>query len=1723
KRLRTTHSRWRLWCVMLLAVFIGTASSFGQQDITWQSLSSDDLYRNGLDEDKKLTFYFQAEKTAATAEIQITLPKGVKVTAATPVVATGAGNDYTFGTATAAPSGDKTIVTIPITGGINNGEVGSGTLKVLANGDAAVGTAAITAKVVAAGITDAGQSANVKVENPQLNLIYTKPADGSDYVGGAEHKIVLTSTKGKAKMTTIVLTVDDSFTLDEASFTAGTVVKSGNKYTLTFTNEVLSISGKELKFKSKHPVMGGNRSIKCEIKTDCNVSKVENLNFLVPVADVGTTNLSILKVEFVGNDNGTPVKPSSSLCYETGTHPTMDGSLVFVKSTLKNTGTGAIGFFRVEQNGYPGGLFYHKVGETAYYQIDNGPLKAVPANMHQYKLGGEWLSYMTEVPLPAGVDQWSRHLTLYIYDEVPAGKEVVVYFPGHYGKIYLDDAASNKKNILTDSRDYHIGARIWVKEVKNKNGDNGVSGAVYSAYKDSPRFYERAEGLTFTDENPTDQTQIIKEEVQMNLRTGYVGTGSEYASTLKIDHPAWLEIENVELNELSYAGGTPLFSVNPTGTPGEYTINRSDAYKGGLKLLLKCSYKVKQDAKPTGNASGEIKYSLTQKLTINSAVVSTLETSRLIQPVHYVRDFNGIKLQSFELKRDKSSQGYAPLNNEKGGAVADGTTDPTQNLIDHTIYIAEDKGAFVWNVELIDAVNVGESIFLPLETNNFALGVSSDGLTFDTPLIGGVPNPALSYKKVDDQRGYLQYTPTAKLNGSSVLTFTLPFTVKGQRNATRPITSNALIGASSDNPITPTGTLKGNSVMSLSMGTYNLEPQFDALIEGVNFPSATTQKDLYVYMYTFWSNYLPAPHFPYEVRSLAYPSKLIVKVPKGYTLEKLSLKKYGRTVTESKNEAGSADLLTGLTADTSDPEYDVYTTNIGDLYGPGKTWPYPDEKWEQCLDYKLQASTRVKAASKISFEVKYSNPITGKDVLNTTKSRELTYSGPSISLETLATLQPADKAVTEMDVKFINTSTSTVKDNWLMLEGDFDGLVLVGGTTSDVVEGKFVKVSPSIVSKGTQSVSLKFNYKGTDGGTIKVTPLSGWTAAYTPSGTPSDNNMGVGKTVTIQPLANKLDASLKVDNVMFKEGETYKLTATLSSESSAGDISNPTMEITVPAGQEVKSAVATYNGITYTLTAAEFNAAFPLAGDKFTFDIRKVIAGTPANITFPGFNSQPNLDEQIATLEITYEPKSGTPTDGTMHFTGTAQASGVNAGAITASVESQKMAPRLDLANMLTVSVTSANKAFSSVSNTYDLIVEVEVSKKTSSFDVNDYMELDIPKYLTVGTPTVTSGTTSVTDTDDSGASRLVKLVLPIGNLNSVGDKITYTIPVTYDGVGAEQALPKKTLVAKYMTKTAIFGNNQIVAASTSSLDVLFVKTNAVSIFADQTPGETLTIESNGVTGKFDGGAAASSKVVTAAHSTQNDIAAAAGFTAKETVEVIYETQSYGMVDLPYTVYPSLVYTLSSNTFTDCGTVTVPFSTLVTAKTATNTTVKFYSDAACTSEITDASKAYTNSTTVYAFATNQGNPNVSTAKAITITVNANLGVTIAPATTTLTAGNSFTLTTSLTGTAPSGAKYKWYKGVAPSGTYVTTTTVPTYTKDNAAIADGGSYYVVVLNNDETSTGICGNTSSNAATVSVVAAPPAVTFVGSASDYVFCDVVSGGLTLWDAISSDKSTT
>ena len=127
----------------------------------------------------------------------------------------------------------------------------------------------------------------------------------------------------------------------------------------------------------------------------------------------------------------------------------------------------------------------------------------------------------------------------------------------------------------------------------------------------------------------------------------------------------------------------------------------------------------------------------------------------------------------------------------------------------------------------------------------------------------------------------------------------------------------------------------------------------------------------------------------------------------------------------------------------------------------------------------------------------------------------------------------------------------------------------------------------------------------------------------------------------------------------------------------------------------------------------------------------------------------------------------------------------------------------------------------------------------------------------------------------------------------------------------------------------------------------------------------------------------------------------------------------------------------------------------------------------------------TDSGSTYAVVVTNSLGNVmSTAATLTVSVTPPAGsapqITTQPASQTVTAGQTATFSAVATGTAP--LSYQWSK----NGSAISGATAPAYTTPATSQADGGSTFVVVVSNS------LGTATSNAATLTVMASPPAGT-------------------------------
>jgi len=383
---REHRSIWRLWVFMLLSVLAGTASSYGQV-LTWQPTGVDEIYRNGLDEGKNLEIYIFANSAVNDAKIVVTLPKGIQVN--TPATLTGMGsNTVSYGEGLLTNSGDNTVITFPVTGGLNQNDLIHACLGIWANSDAVVKESAfdqIKVKVIdgaSATVDDDEKAVNVVVKNPVITGAFGN-IEGTDYENGVTHSVLLKSVGGKTKGFSLTLTVDNTFTLNDFVLEGGSplsITPKDNNYVISLPNEELDATGKTLTFKSIHPLMGGSRTIQASITTPYNqTGLITNKTFVVPVEDAGTPNMERTGLLFVTDNTG-----ADNLCYGDGKHPSWDG-LSYARVVYKNTDTGSAAYFQAQVLVYSG-LSYFKDGEEVKYKIGTtGAIKTVPASQVTYR------------------------------------------------------------------------------------------------------------------------------------------------------------------------------------------------------------------------------------------------------------------------------------------------------------------------------------------------------------------------------------------------------------------------------------------------------------------------------------------------------------------------------------------------------------------------------------------------------------------------------------------------------------------------------------------------------------------------------------------------------------------------------------------------------------------------------------------------------------------------------------------------------------------------------------------------------------------------------------------------------------------------------------------------------------------------------------------------------------------------------------------------------------------------------------------------------------------------------------------------------------------------------------------------------------------------------------------------------------------------------------------
>ncbi|MDH6534722.1 hypothetical protein M2101_001398, partial [Parabacteroides sp. PM5-20] len=1764
----TNSSRWRLWCMMLFIVLMGTASSYGQ--ISWTNGfprwdGSESLVIEG--DASKLEIQFTTSADIATAGFELTLPANVKCT----------GVESMNGITYHAPTTSGQTATIRVS--TNGGTIPAlSTVHLKLNLKAACGAVSGSTEVIrvkpltgSTAITGADKEIQAQLIAPSIMIKADQPTE--TYSGKNTFKTLtykLSAAGALAKTYKVILNVDAYTTLQ--NFELDGVTKSavfsseGKTYTLTLSD--LSTTEQVLTFEAASSRLGEHLvtpTAQYPAATACLTEPGQDITMSLPSVS-GSVTMTHISTSYV-DSNDDPI---------TTWDVNMDGETKnMVKVVFKNDGTldawdGTLDMGR----DYCRFLLFDKY--NIKYQIEGDPVKK--------NLSVDQVKVTTTVSDSQDIGYFPDHIGEPIRFEailpdgeiVPSGKTVTFWVPTVNGKTYNNGV----NNVYFDYSTTTINGLFNTVTAKNEAGEKGGGSAYMErvTFNSVPHFRELPTKFMIKQNGKFTQT------IRVSSGSLLVGKGR---MKIHLQLPAWLKLDESENDNFTLSqtiGGTifntPVSSDDTGKTP--YKI-----YTGVLSSEGEFTFKYTTDGSfPAGSLDqiGEIGYYIDYEY--NGYWLKNI--SQVFQPVTLSLQEKGIVLENVSLYR--ITRGLKDTDEDH---IPDSNDEALDGDINHSYYMVEDKGELRWNTRIVGTsykylylpvtgnlsfcLSDGSNKHLSLLENEVKIKVNGSEQTYPVSVVA---NDGTFYVEVDA-------LDNPFVSGSLVDIF-LPFKAKQTTSTIRTFTSECFVSNQRfTDPLNSKGNTdrEGDDLKSCRISSYSPAITFWYTTPGAFLSFGNEEQNEAGFYFNTFHSYPSSPYFKKEVRRHAYPMKLEFTLPDGYVM--YNDDKIEFTSSRLDGQGPSKQILSPSVKEGNTYEYDLssffdYNFKVsGDALDATK-WMLPDDKWDVYFKLPIQATKGVTFGnSELNPKLTVYDNNKKQKMAVLRRAFTLDYKGVSTSL-TLSTpsLNSYGSSLTLPVITVGNPNETALDRVWLYVDGNVSDLSFTEqGGSAQAVSGKWFSVNSGsgLAAANNKKYQLDFKHLGrldgkNENDTIWIYTVSdfGDTGYTDPTNAPLDVNdldhVGARQALVIVPASAKISGSLSVDNPSITYNTPYTLTAVIDGTVSPGVVRNPKIRLTLPVGQDYVAGSLSLNyagSSTYDLSALEAllvggNGTAtdgPAAERSVEIDLAAI---TGAPVLFPGTLSSDPTDTDIkrkATVTANFKPMCNTDLTG-FRFTG-----GISADNITDNIT--KLSPSLLPAlssdygfEVRDAVIVGGNRALNELQTTLTLQVKVMRNADSSNpIETGDYVLVKVPEQFSLnGTAQVTStisnatGASSEIGTSDvSLGSRYIKLSLPTAAINAdaskgFGKEMVYEIPLVWDpNYATALSTPTPVLEVKYISSatfnTACSAGDVTLGETSIGIAVLTAGANPYEV----TVGEQVTM--NITTANFEGKWYSDSNLGT-------EVSAVNPYTLTPSVvgdidyyvSALIDGEDYGSARVQLKVYPSLAYDVTDPS-AQCGEQTnVPltdFEALLT-NTVSGVTYSFYSSNETNTDgsLKDENKLPATissipSTTTY-YVQSYNGLDYGTPKSVVYTIH-----TIASFTTNLNATKvtAYVASPSTTQTfaveaAGTSLTYQWYKATDALGTGetavsgVSNTLVLTITNESQS----GFYYVKV-------TGCNGTITSNAKELEVIERPDdvvlnpasvdvsvnALTNTISLNDKItYTNTFSKGETIWYSLSNDSST-
>ncbi|MDH6535793.1 hypothetical protein M2101_002489, partial [Parabacteroides sp. PM5-20] len=932
----TNSSRWRLWCMMLLAL-LATNASLLAQDIEWSpgspSMPSTNLTVYGANE--TLSVSFMPTKAVTNGRIVFTLPAGVKYASHTA---------QQGGTPTLTGQTGQTVTFIYSSWEINQ----IVTLDVVLKTDDKVadqlnGTINIAVKEGSTTSLGAG-AVTVQFLKPQISITSDNPT--LDYTANTTDpqtfELKLLATEGKATSFQVILKANSVVELEKfkvngtplgASQIKTDSVTSLTTKTYTLTILPANIPGGSLGQTTPllltfdaSSFIWGTHTITTESQYPESIAYTTNengvtLSMIYPQV-LGAPTIFVTNAYYITPDDKT-VKAANweELCY--------DGeSKNIYHAVYKNTGADAYNikisfaeyysysYFDIENITY-------QIGDGAEVKLKKTDITGIASNRSGRSSYANFIEdnpYAIRVNLPVDVC-------------LPKNETLTLKIPVISGKKVYDNSSIHKEYTGADMRPMYSAATSFTCVSK------GNSVGTFSSYSftggDLPYLSTALPALSLK----TGASQVV----EFPIMPGTTNTTKKVSQEVFVRMPKWLSLKNTSIVWKKTDGTTWATSTLEGGTTVDSDGYRTYSWKVGTKAgedyaraatTISLTYEASSDYSSSDpNQEGEITYWTNYQI----KDVTLPITSRRYQKATLMCKREGVELDEFYPMR--KTFGLVDSNDDGIPDVPHKTATTGKN----DLFLVNDLGDFVWKATVL--AGTYNYLYLPMtlgaenlvyatgrfrpETDNITLKVQRGDETF---------TKKMNYTQVNTYKAYVYFHEDGfQLKENDKLEIYMPFVVGSATMKYIDLTTSCFVSENSvSDPFAAViADKKGEDKSTFNIESVTAMNYTHFFLETTTFSdNISTKTPIVSYSNSMFQSGLPSGGFVNEYRLVSYMKEFSMELPDGYemTQMKITLENKGTTTT--------------LTTPTPTIEGNRYTYNVEDLFnadGSGGKMIYPEE------------------------------------------------------------------------------------------------------------------------------------------------------------------------------------------------------------------------------------------------------------------------------------------------------------------------------------------------------------------------------------------------------------------------------------------------------------------------------------------------------------------------------------------------------------------------------------------------------------------------------------------------------------------------------------------------------------------------------------------------------------------------------------------------------------